>query len=138
MNTNNFPIDTIPARLTARPLQNNWKELLCYLSFPSNQDLSIERIEWKFFSPRAKDPCLSGARFVTQSEINAKKILLATLLPPDWEYGEMAVEVFTSQNNYVYTWKVEAYQQPNSFILPLDLLHKCAIIGTCTTKQSKS
>ena len=50
MSTNNFPIETIPARLTTCPLQNNWKEFLCYLSFPANHDSSIERIEWKFFS----------------------------------------------------------------------------------------
>lgn len=120
MNTNNFPIDTIPARLTTCPLQNNWKELLCYLSFPPNQNLSIDRIEWKFFSSKVKDPCLSGTHYVTQSEINAKKILLATLLPPGWEHGEMVVKIFTAQDNYVYTWQVDAYQQPNSFILPLE------------------
>jgi len=120
MSTDNFPIETIPARLTTCPLQNNWKEFLCYLSFLVNHDSPIDRIEWKFLSPKAKDPCLGGSRSVTQAKINAKKMLLATLLPPDWEYGEMVVEVITSQNNYVCTWQVEAYQQPNNFILPLE------------------
>lgn len=118
MNTNNFSIETIPARLTTCPLRNNWREFLCYLSFPASQGSRIDRIEWKFLS--AKILCLSGIHCVTQSEINATKILLTALLPPDWEHGEMMVEVITSQRNYVYTWQVETYQQPNNFILPLE------------------
>jgi murein DD-endopeptidase MepM/ murein hydrolase activator NlpD len=104
----------------ANRLQNGWREFFCYLSFPTTQDMPINTLSWNFSSPKKHDNVVGGNHPVTKQELETRRVVIAALLPPEWDDGEMIVEVSLSQHNYVYRWAVGTYHQSNSFRLPLE------------------
>ena len=113
-------VKIIPNNLLANRLQNGWKEFFCYLSLPTNQGLAISNISWNFSLPKKRENVVGGNHLVTKKELETRRVVIATLLPPDWDDGELIVEVSLSRHEYVYRWAVGTYHQSNSFRLPLE------------------
>ncbi len=111
-------IETIPTRLYINQLQNGLKEFFCYLTFQSNKVRPIERISWKFTVSKIEKPILSGSHLVTEQELEIGRVAIATLLPLNWEAGELIVEMDSFQNSNIFKWEIAAYHQPGSFQLP--------------------
>jgi murein DD-endopeptidase MepM/ murein hydrolase activator NlpD len=113
-------IKIIPNTLLANRLQNGWREFFCYLSFPINQAMPINTLSWNFSLPKKQAEVVGGNHLVTKQELETRRVVMAALLPPEWDEGEMIVEVSLSRHNYVYRWAVGTYHQSNSFRLPLE------------------
>jgi hypothetical protein len=113
-------IITIPNRLCSSKLKNGWREFFCYISFSPNQEITIDHMTWKFLLPEKKNSIVSGNHAVTKQEMETGRVVLSTLLPPEWGGGELSLEASPRQGTCLYHWQVENYRQSSRFRLPLD------------------
>ena len=121
MDTTNPVFKPIPADLFVSILPDGEREFFCYISFTNGTADHANRLSWSIRSTKDGDNLLiHGERSVTQKERESCQISVSSLLPPEFEIGELSVNFDHSSDQKPGTWKIKLYRQNGEFRLPLD------------------
>jgi hypothetical protein len=114
-------LKSIPHDLFVGKLPNGEKEFFCFICLESGTTDRANRLSWRIKSTETEDNFLiSGERSITDKEREECRIPLSVLLPPEFEGGELTVNLNCSSHQEAGTWNILPYQQKGKFCLPLD------------------
>jgi murein DD-endopeptidase MepM/ murein hydrolase activator NlpD len=118
--TNSF-LKSVPHDLFVSKLPNGEKEFFCFICFESGTTEQVNRLSWRIRSTRAKDNFqIGGERATTGKERESCRIPLSVLLSPEFDDGELTINLDCSSSVKAGTWKILSYRQKGEFRLPLD------------------
>ena len=115
----NAPLKSVPQRLFMSKLPNGEKEFFCFICFEETRE-QAKQLSWRITSTNTGGSLLNGEYFITDKQREKHRIPLSVSLPPEFEDGELAVDLDFSSHHGTRTWKILSYQQKGKFRLPLD------------------
>ncbi len=114
-------LKSIPRDLFVSKLPDGEKEFFCFICLENGTTDRMSRLSWRIKSTNPEDNhLLRGERSITEKEREQCRIPLSVLLPPEFDGGELAVNLDCSSHQEIRTWKILSYQQKGKFRLPLD------------------
>jgi hypothetical protein len=113
-------VETIPHRPFSSPLPTGEQELFCYLRVDQQDaEVPIEKLTWKLTTEEEAEIVLMGTHRMTEQEQEIGLVPIAAFLPPQWEGGQLIVEIHSSLPIQRQRWEIAPYRQSKSFRLPL-------------------